>query len=313
VWALQATYQEKQVLEAQADLIQEVNFVWYFLTGNNEINGSNQNPAYVRQLQAQGTRVLPAIQNSGFNPDYVHTVVSDPQTRTAHAAALVEIIVQEGYDGIDIDYESLHLKDRDDFSLFIEELSTALHTAGKLLSVTVHPKTSDQAAWDAASAQDWARLGAAADFFKIMVYDYSSGPGQMGPVAPVDWAEQVMEYAVSQVPAQKIYLGLPFYGYDYAAGGKRSLTWISAQALHTRYDGLLQRDDSNEAWFTYELGGTHTVYFNDALATETKVRAIFDQHPDLAGVAIWVLGGEDPENWGTLRRIFIEGAAQNQP
>ena len=306
VWALQASYNEKKVLTEQADLIQEVNFVWYFLTGNNHINGSNQNPGFVRELQAQGTRVLPAIQNSGFQPEYVHIMVSDPQARAAHIAELVGIAQQEGYDGFDIDYESLYLKDRDDFSVFIEELSAALHQEGKLLSVTVHPKTSDAAAWDAARAQDWARLGAAADYFKIMVYDYSSGPGEAGPVAPVAWAMEVLDYAVSVVPVQKIYLGLPFYGYDYAVGGKRSLTWVGTQAIISRYNGVIQRDESNEAWFTYELGGLHTVFINDALATETKVRKAFDRYPELAGVCIWVLGGEDPENWTVLRDIFIK-------
>lgn len=313
MWALQASYPEKNVLKAQADLIREVNFVWYFLVGANQVNGTNQNPEYVRQLQAQGTRVLPAIQNSQFIPEYVHTMVSDPQNRATHIAELVQIVNAEGYDGIDIDYESLYLKDRDAFSLFIEELSAALHSENKLLSVTVHPKTSDEAAWDAARAQDWPRLSAAADFFKIMVYDYSSAPGEAGPIAPVDWAQEVMDYAVSVAPAEKVYLGLPFYGYNYAAGGKRSLTWIGTQALMARYDAVLQRDANNEAWFTFESGGLHTVYINDALATKTKVTALFARHPDLAGVSIWVLGGEDPENWTVLRELFMGSPIEEAP
>lgn len=304
VWALQATFPEQKVLRQYYGLVREVNFVWFFLTGNNQVTDHSSSAEFVKELQARGVRVVPAIQNSGFNPEYVHTMVSDPQNRAEHVVALVEIVRSQGYDGIDIDYESLYLEDRDDFSLFIEELALALHAEGKILSVTVHPKTTDEAGWEATRAQDWARLGAAADLFKIMVYDYSSGSGKSGPVAPVDWAEQVMDYAVSLVPAEKVYLGLPFYGYDYAAGGKRGVTWTSVQALIPRYNAQVQRDASNEAWFTYDLGGTHTVYFNDALATETKVKAIFAKHPDLAGVSIWVLGGEDPANWVTLQQLF---------
>lgn len=294
------------MLQEQAGLIREVNFVWYFLTGANGINGKNQNPEYTKVLQSLGMRVVPAIQNSGFNPEYVHTMVSDPAQRASHVASLITIVTQEQYDGIDIDYESLYLKDRDDFSLFIEELSTALHEQGKLLSVTVHPKTSDAAPWEAARAQDWARLGAAADLFKIMIYDYSSGPNEAGPIAPVDWALQVVAYAVEQVPAEKVYVGLPFYGYDYAVGTKKSLTWIGAQALSNRYNATIQRDNSNEAWFKYELGGEHTVFFNDAQATEFKVQTILEKHPDLAGFSIWVLGGEDPKNWDVLRKQLIK-------
>lgn len=308
VWALQATYPEQTTLRTYAGLIREVNFVWFFLTGNNQITDHSTSATFVKELQSIGMRVVPAIQNSGFNPDHVHTMVSDPQARAAHIGELVEIVRAKGYDGMDIDYESLNLEDRDDFSLFIEELSLALHAEDKILSVTVHPKTTDEAGWEAARAQDWARLGAAADSFKIMVYDYSSGPGEAGPVAPVDWAEQVIQYALSLVPADKVYLGLPFYGYDYAVGTKRSVTWTSSQALIPRYNALVQRDESNEAWFTYESGGTHTVYFNDALATETKVKAVFAKYPDLAGVSIWVLGGEDPQNWTVLQQLFSSHA-----
>jgi spore germination protein YaaH len=305
VWALQATYPEKKVLKEYSSLIREVNFVWYFLGGNNRVSGKNPNPAYVKELQSLGIRVVPAIQNTGFVPSHIHTMVSDPANRAKHINELVEIVSSEGYDGIDIDYESMNLEDKDDYSLFIEELAAALHAEKKLLSVTVHPKTSDDAAWESARGQDWARLGAAADMFKIMVYDYSSGPGESGPVAPLDWAKQVIDYAIGKVHPEKIYLGLPFYGYDYAAGTKKSLTWMGTQALITRYSATVQRDDSNEAWFTYESGGVHTVYFNDALATETKVKAIWETHPSLAGVSIWVLGGEDPNNWSVLSKLFI--------
>jgi spore germination protein YaaH len=79
---------------------------------------------------------------------------------------------------------------------------------------------------------------------------------------------------------------------------------MAAQALLLRYDAQVQRDESNEAFFTYESGSQRVVYFNDALATETKVKAIWEKHPNLAGVAIWVLGGEDPQNWEVLKTLF---------
>lgn len=306
VWAQFASYQEMTVLRKHPDLIKEVNFVWYQLGGGKQVRGSNPDPYAVKELQSFGIRVVPAIQNSGFNADYVHDVIGEPESRAAHVASLLEIVLKENYDGLDIDYESLYAADRENFSLFIEELYKAFKAEGKVLSVTVHPKTSEEGTWEGPRAQDWARLGAACDMFKIMVYDYNSGNDSDGPVAPVFWAEEVINYAAKLVPPEKTYLGLPFYGYDRGPGSATSLTWMAAQALIKRNEVQVLRDESNEAYFSYGTGSPRNVYFNDALATETKVKAIWDKHPNLAGVSIWVLGGEDPENWTVLRKLFIK-------
>ncbi len=304
VWASYAGFLEMNVLRQQAGLIREVNFVWYQLTKAGNIQGSNANPAAVKELQDAGMRVMPAIQNGGFSPQAVHDRISEPEKRKQHVDDLVNIVMKENYDGLDIDYESMHAEDRDAFSAFIEELSAALHANGKLLSVTVHAKTSDEGTWEGPKAQDWKRLGAAADLFKIMTYDYSNGTGGPGPIAPISWVDEVLNFAATQVPAGKTYVGLPFYGYDYGSGSQKDVTWMSTQALITRQSAVILRDENGEAYFTYDSGGPHTVYFNDAQATQTKVKTILAAHPHLAGVAIWVLGGEDPQNWPALRTLF---------
>jgi len=299
VWAL---FPEQGILRQQAEVISEVNYVWYKLVGNGRITGTNTSPGFVKELQAMNVRVVPAIQNSGFNPDYVSAVIIDESARRQHIADLVAIVEKEGFDGIDIDYESLHAADRDNFSLFIEGLAQALHEKNKLLSVTVHAKTSDEASWEGPNAQDWRRLGGAADLFKIMVYDYTSGVGNSGPVAPIAWANDVLSYAETRVPPEKTYLGIPFYGYDYGSLKNQGVTWTGVQSLLQKYSAVVQRDENNEPFFTYELGGMHTVFYNDALATETKILSIYSVHPKIKGVSIWVLGGEDPGNWVVLRQ-----------
>lgn len=299
VWAL---FPEQGTLRQQADVISEVNYVWYKLVGKGKITGSNASPGFVKELQAMNVRVIPAIQNSGFNPDYVSAVINDEAARRQHIADIVTIVEKEEFDGIDIDYESLHAADRDNFSLFIEELAQALHEKNKLLSVTVHAKTSDKASWEGPNAQDWSRLGGAADLFKIMVYDYTSGVGNSGPVAPIAWANDVLSYSETRVPPEKTFLGIPFYGYDYGSLKNQGVTWTGVQSMLQKYSAVVQRDENNEPFFTYELGGLHTVFYNDALATETKILSIFSAHPKIKGVSIWVLGGEDPGNWVVLRQ-----------
>src|SRR5207237_3499403 len=88
-----------------------------------------------------------------------------------------------------------------------------------------------------AGAFDYAALGASSDLVTIMAYEYRgpfSGPGS---VAPYDWVARVTAFATSQIPPEKVLLGLAFYGYDWntTSGGTRSLGYSQAVALAERY------------------------------------------------------------------------------
>ncbi|RLC92427.1 MAG: glycoside hydrolase, partial [Chloroflexi bacterium] len=232
--------------------------------------------------------------------------------RAAHVNALVNETLAYGYDGIDIDYESLPgLADRDGFSLFVEELAAALHAQGKLLSVTVHPKTSEPGSWGGPQAQDWARIGAAADRFRVMTYAYHWGTGEPGPIAPLWWMEDVMALATSAVPPNRVYVGLHFYGYDWGENSVNSLTWENAQALITAYRVTPQWKTASgwgravsEPWFAYTdgEGHSHQAWYADENSIKARLRLV--QQYGLGGIAVWRLGGEDPANWSVIETVL---------
>ena len=108
-----------------------------------------------------------------------------------------------GYDGIDLDYENLRASDRAAFTSFVQHLAGALHAQGKLLTVNVYAKTSEPGTWDGPQAQDWWAIGQAADQVRIMTYEYSWSTSPPGPIAPVNWVNDVIGYATSQIPPGK--------------------------------------------------------------------------------------------------------------
>ena len=248
--------------------------------------------------------IVPSIANAGFSREPVLAAIGEPARRTQHVADIVQLVLENDFDGIDIDYESLAAEDREVFATFIEELADALHQHGKLLSIAVHPKTEDAGSWSGPAAQDWPRLGAAVDLFKIMTYDYHWSTSEAGPIAPLDWTDQVLTYAATVVPPAKTYMGLHFYGYDWIGQAARDHDWRETMKIVGQEDAVVARDAaSGEAWFTYDEG-RNTVYFVDAAAVQAKLEYMFARHPDLAGVAIWRLGGEDPGNWAALRGVL---------
>ena len=300
IWAPYIGFMEQKTLTDNAGLLSEVNFFWYELGADGEIRGGVQSVAGLQAARAAGLRALPSIHNGGFDRERVAAIIHDPQRRAQHIDAIVQLVMENDYDGVDIDYESLYAEDREAFTTFIQELARALHQQNKLLSTTVHPKTGEGGTCGGPQAQDWARLGAVSDEFKIMIYDLHHGASEAGPIAPLDWADAVLTYAESQVEPAKIFMGVPFYGYDWVGSKGESIEWRQAVKRAKMYNARVQRDaSSGEAWFSYD-DGRHTVYFNDAETLQGRLSLMLEKHPAIAGLSIWRLGGEDPQNWAVL-------------
>jgi spore germination protein YaaH len=301
--------------EANKDILDEVSPFWYttrISDGALQPDVGARDQQLVDAAHAAEVLVIPTIHNV-MAPEAILPLLRSPQRRSQHVAAILAEVRAYNYDGIDIDYESLPAESRAAFSAFMQELSDGLHAEGKLLTVAVHAKTSDYGGWG--GFQDWQLLGAICDRVRIMTYDYSwrgSGPG---PIAPASWVASVAEYARSVVPAEKIQIGIPFYGYNWGEGEDAiAQTWTDIQALIDAYQpdvNLTARDSSGpveESWFVYRRNGQRrTVWFADHRSLEAKLNLVEQQ--DLAGVAIWRLGNEDPKNWEVVRKQLVENSS----
>lgn len=257
--------------------------------------------------QARQIALLPSIsnyRNRHWDGALIHAIITNPGKRATHIAAIVDLVRVRQWAGIDIDYESLSAADRSAFSAFIRDLGDALHQAGKRLSVTVHAKTSEPGDWSGARAQDWQALGAAADEVRVMAYDYSTEDSSPGAIAPLPWVEDVLKLAVSEIPRDKIILGVPAYGYDWRSGQSgKGVQWAEAVAIADAHSAPIKWDPTTQSpWFAYtdSQGRPHTVWFEDARSMQTKLALALTYR--VGGVAIWRLGGEDPAIWERLRQ-----------
>jgi spore germination protein YaaH len=118
--------------------------------------------------------------------------------------------------------------------------------------------------------------------------------------------DDVMAFATSVVSPNQVYVGIHFYGHDWAAGASTadSLTWESARALIETHGVIPQRKNSDgwmrpvaEPWFTYTAadGQRREVWYADAASVTARLKLV--EKYGLGGVVVWRLGGEDPSNW----------------
>jgi spore germination protein len=296
-------------LRRNLDLVDEVSPFWYSLDRRGRVvladdEHTTVDRSTVRFLQRRGIRVLPTVtnlRNGDWAPELVSGMLHDPAAVDRHVRALTALAVDEGYDGIDLDYEDLRAADREAYSAFLRRLAGALHAADKLLTTSVHPKVSDAGYDERNRAQDYRAIGAAVDQVRVMTYDYSWETSPPGPVAPAGWVEDVIAWTVTQVPPEKVVLGAVLLGYDWVAGRGETVDHGQAVALARRHGAEIARDRDRAPWFRYQdaAGRRHEVWWEDAESVAVKLRLV--ARYGLGGAFFWNLGGEDPAVWPVAR------------
>ncbi len=285
-----------------AHLFAEVSPFWYEMASATSITPypNAEAPEVIAGIKSRGVRLIPTITNNS-DSTRVTTMLSSMVTRAAHVRAVVDLVTVKGYDGIEIDYESMAATDRDRFTAFISQLANALHAEGKTLTVAVHPKTSEPGNWSGPQAHDYAGLGRAVDRLRVMTYDYHWSASGAGPVAPLRWVNEVARFAASQVAPKKVQLGMALYGYDWQGTAGEGVTFDVVMARMRDYGATRQWSTTDAApWFSYMAGGQqHTVWYEDAESIAAKL-PIVDRH-SLGGAVFWRLGGEDPSVWSLVR------------
>jgi len=294
-------------------VLTEVSPVWYQPAESGQLlfaSAEADEPVAGIERGAASHRVmlLPSIANyrdGHWDGALIHRIITSPKIRESHVAAIVSLVTSHGWAGIDIDYESLAAADRSAYSGFISGLARALHQARKQLTVTVHAKVDEPGDWSGARAQDWRALGVAADEVRVMAYDYSTEDSLPGPIAPLPWVESVLQLAISEVPRDKLMLGVATYGYDWTSGKPgQSVQWADAQAIAESHAAPVTWDATSQSpWFAYtdKQGRQHTIWYENARSLRARVALAARYH--LKGIVIWRLGGEDPAIWEQIRQV----------
>lgn len=265
---------------------------------------------------AQNAEVLPILTltplgaDGNFNNRLISAVVRNEGSRRHLADELLAVMGEKGYRGLDIDFEYILQEDRDAFTAFVQYMAERMHSTGYRVSVALAPKTSAAQQGLLYAGKDYPALGAAADSVLLMTYEWGYKYGPPMAVAPLNKVREVVEYAVREIPAEKISLGIPNYGYDwplpFAAGITRARTLgnIEAVRLAAAYGAIIQFDETAQSpYFFYEDGGIrHEVWFEDVRSLQAKFDLI--QEFALMGAGYWNIMQFFRANWILLREHF---------
>lgn len=208
---------------------------------------------------------------------------------------IIEIIREKNFSGIDVDFEYLPREDYMNYADFISYLRENLNPLGYMVVVAVSPKTSDSQPGDFYESHNYYLLGQAANYVFVMTYEwgYTYGPPQA--VSPITGVTNVLKYALTRIPPEKILLGISNYAYDwtlpYVQGKSRAVLIGNEEAVRIADEvgtEIIFDPVSKSPYFNYyKDGNLHTVWFEDARSIFERLKLVEDYN--LRGIGIWNL------------------------
>jgi spore germination protein len=247
---------------------------------------------------AAGLPIWPSLANDSTNPPATDQLLNNPHATTVLINEMTSAIRFDGYRGINLDFEGMLAADKAPFTAFVQQLATAVHARGAKLIVDVVPH--DFAGVNPYSAAyDIAAIGKAADYVDLMAYDQHGDGGTPGPVAGLDWDHAILEATLPDLNPAHVLLGVPLYGRAWgSAGGAAAYSNILYNALSVP-GARVDYDFSAQTPFIVSPNGSLISYFDDADSLARKVALVHTYN--LAGIAAWRLGFEDPGFWSLFR------------
>jgi spore germination protein len=266
---------------------------------------STHNPRPVNLARSAGANSLALVNNisgNNFSSNTIHRMLSNSAARSRAVNGITRMLMENGYQGVNIDFENVPAGDRYHLTTFFSELAAQLRPRGLLVTASVPAKTYDDRKSNQSGAYDYGALSPYLDQVMIMTYDehYSGGPA--GPVASYPWVEKVIKYSLNHIPNNKIVVGIAAYGYDWSWNKGKALQYSGIQKLIRQYKIAPKWHPTYRVpYFTYKSwGASHQVWYENSHSTASKVQLV--RKYNLRGVAVWRLGYEDPGIWSTIQQ-----------
>jgi len=263
---------------------------------------------FVKYMHQRGIKVTPFLSNHWDRQKGINALA----IREALATQIVLAIDEYGLDGVNVDIENVTEAQRDSYTDFVRLLKQKL-PPGKSLSVAVAPNP-----WGLTSgwhgSYDYKALAEYSDYLMIMAYDEHYQGSAPGPVAGYPFVEDTIKAALKLVPADKLVLGIPFYGRLWKQGvsyGGYGISNNTVEELIKSYRGKVVYDEkerSPKATITIlksdkkpkvlgrELdAGVYDIWYENAQSIKNKLSLVAKYN--LKGTGSWSLGQEADDTW----------------
>jgi spore germination protein len=220
-----------------------------------------------------------------FNTPGAQSFLGSIFTRIGLARRIAGLVQSQHYQGVDLDFEPAETQYRAGLAAFVIDLRDFM-PKGSQLYVDLIPATGP--------AYDFTHMTPSVTAYVLMSYDQHDDGSAAGPVAATTWVQAAVRRLLGMAPANKIMMGLAFYGYDWLGGTTHAVTlglnYLPPPALHNAH--FVSASQEMHATYVDAKGLSHNVWWETAQGLAAKLSLARQLH--LYGTAVWRLGYQTP-------------------
>lgn len=263
----------------------------------------NNFPAIARANRNTLMMVVDNQENDQFSDELARILLNDIPIQDRFLNNIVATAKKYGFRDIHFDFEFIRPVDREAYNRFLRKAKARFNSEGWLMSTALAPKTSATQKGNWYEGHDYRAHGQIADFVVIMTYEWGYSGGPAMAVSPIDQVRKVLNYALTEMPPNKILMGQNLYGYDWtlpfvqgtvakAVSPQQAIELAAANNVPIQYDTKAQAPFFR---YTANDGKQHEVWFEDARSIQAKFNLI--KELNIRGMSYWKLGLAFPQNW----------------
>ena len=250
-------------------------------------------------------------ESGGFSAQRAAELFADPAAEARLIGNVTAEMEQKGYEGLDVDFEFLGRELAEAYAQFLRRMRAAVNARGWELTAALAPKTYAQQPGVLYEGHDYRAVGEAADAVLLMTYEWGYTFGPPMAVAPIPSVRRVLDYAVTEIPPEKIFMGFPNYAYDWALpyeAGTTRATLIGNEAApllafekraEIEYDPVSQTPYFH---YTDPNGVVHEVWFEDVRSSQAKFDLV--EEYGFRGLGYWNFMRPFTANFSLLNARF---------
>lgn len=237
-------------------------------------------------------------------------ILNDYKIRKQTIESIVDLAVQYGIDGINLDFENIYKEDKDVFTRFVIELYPRLKDLGMSLTVDV---TAPDGGENWSLCYDRDALADNCDYLVYMGYDQNNASStKAGPVAGYNWVRTNVNKFLGQedVDSSKLILAIPFYTRVWTEDETGKLiksSIVNMKDVDTLINGKAEKqwdEVTRQNYVEYKQGqNTCKIWIEDLDSIREKL--LLANEKELAGVAFWEKDRESEEVWDLINEVIF--------
>lgn len=246
-----------------------------------------ESPGLLKKIQIaarrHGITLYPVITFSSAAAG--RSLLSSALMRDKTAASVSALARKEKFPGIHLDLEYLPPEDAGRLGDFLVSLRRVYKGT---ITMAVFPPVGFPEKWS--GFHDLGIISSRVDGIVIMCYDYHGSHTGPGPVTDVRWAEENIKKALGRIEPERVWLGVPAYGYRWCRG--RAAPLSARQGIILAKQGEGRRDRSGNLHIVINKAGQQC----EAYIADRHARLLLQQlaeRYDLRGTALWRIGFEE--------------------